>query len=440
MGMLATKTISEGDTRAAGLRWIRKNGGVIFNATRRLEWPGSAAVVVSVLHIAKAKAITPVLLDGRSVPFISAFLFSLGGDDDPHPLQENQGICFNGCNLASQGFLFDDADPKASPLSTYEEILRANPESAERVFPYFGGDEINSSPLLQTSRKVIYFGTMSLADAERWPELLDVVRKRVKPSRDQANRSAHAKKWWLFGDPRPQLMDAVQGKKRFLVCVFVSKYLGFVWLPTRSIVSHNVGVFADDRDEFFAVLQSRVHQYFSTELSSGLEDRPGYRPTDGFLPFPFPPRWGDDKRLSLLGREFYRARSHEMRIRSEGLTQVYNRFHDPDERDPGILRLRELHDEMDRAVLAAYGWTDLQSHCDFLLDYDEEEDQPNEGGRSRGKKKPWRYRWPDGLRDEVLARLLELNRRRAVGLPDVDEPSDDVGEVQRTVRDRAQPA
>ena len=65
---------------------------------------------------------------------------------------------------------------------------------------------------------------------------------------------------------------------------------------------------------------------------------------------------------------------------------------------------------MDRAVLAAYGWTDFDLRCEFLLDFeDEAEEEP--GARSR--KKPWRYRWPDDLHDEVLARLLDLNRKRA---------------------------
>ena len=59
----------------------------------------------------------------------------------------------------------------------------------------------------------------------------------------------------------------------------------------------------------------------------------------------------------------------------------------------------------------AYGWTDLKPRCDFLLDYEEEDDEAEGGGRRR--KKPWRYRWPDEFRDEVLARLLELNKRRA---------------------------
>ena len=67
---------------------------------------------------------------------------------------------------------------------------------------------------------------------------------------------------------------------------------------------------------------------------------------------------------------------------------------------------------MDRAVLDAYGWTDLQPVHDFILDYEEPEEE-SESGKTRKKKEPWRYRWTDEFRDEVLARLLELNRQRA---------------------------
>ena len=100
-----------------------------------------------------------------------------------------------------------------------------------------------------------------------------------------------------------------------------------------------------------------------------------------------------------------------------GLTDIYNRFHDESERDEGILELRRLHGQMDEAVLRAYGWDDLADQaakpdfCQFLLDYKEEEDD-EPGSKKSKKKKPWRYRWPDDFRDEVLARLLELNEQR----------------------------
>ena len=87
---------------------------------------------------------------------------------------------------------------------------------------------------------------------------------------------------------------------------------------------------------------------------------------------------------------------------NEGLTKTYNRFHDPGERDPDILKLRELH-----AVMAAYGWGEIDTTCDFLLDYEIDEEERGD------KKKPWRYRWFDDVQAEVLARLLELNAERA---------------------------
>ncbi len=100
-----------------------------------------------------------------------------------------------------------------------------------------------------------------------------------------------------------------------------------------------------------------------------------------------------------------------MKRTDEGLTSTYNRFNDPEERDTDILRLRELHEEMDRAVLDAYGWTDIQPTCEFLLDFEEHDDE--EGSDERIRKQPWRYRWPDDVRDEALARLIELNGERA---------------------------
>jgi hypothetical protein len=75
--------------------------------------------------------------------------------------------------------------------------------------------------------------------------------------------------------------------------------------------------------------------------------------------------------------------------------------------------------DVPRAVLEAYGWHDLAqtATCEFLLDYEDDEDEDDApdarpSGR-RPKEKPWRYRWPDDFRDEVLARLLALNKERA---------------------------
>jgi len=137
-----------------------------------------------------------------------------------------------------------------------------------------------------------------------------------------------------------------------------------------------------------------------------------YSASDCFETFPFPENFETDPRLEAAGKAYYEFRAALMVRNNEGLTKTYNRFHDPGETSPDILQLRDLHATMDRAVLDAYTWTDIPTACEFLLDYedDPDEDEPA-GGRQR--KKPWRYRWPDAFRDEVLALLLDLNKTRA---------------------------
>jgi hypothetical protein len=137
-----------------------------------------------------------------------------------------------------------------------------------------------------------------------------------------------------------------------------------------------------------------------------MKDDLRYTPSDCFETFPFPPDWQSDPALEAAGQTYYDFRAALMVRNHEGLTKTYNRFHDPNERDPDVLRLRELHAAMDRAVLDAYGWTDVPTECDFFLDYEIDEETWGT------KKKPYRYRWPDAVRDEVLARLLDLNQKR----------------------------
>jgi hypothetical protein len=143
-----------------------------------------------------------------------------------------------------------------------------------------------------------------------------------------------------------------------------------------------------------------------------MKDDLAYTPTTCFETFPFPLGWEADAELERVGREYYEYRAGLMVERGEGLTKTYNRFHRPEETDPGTLRLRELHGAMDAAVLRAYGWGDLvdsgRTECAFVPDYYEE---PEDGGEPVPKSV--RYRWSDATRDEVLARLLALNAERA---------------------------
>jgi hypothetical protein len=142
-----------------------------------------------------------------------------------------------------------------------------------------------------------------------------------------------------------------------------------------------------------------------------MKDDLRYTPSDCLDTFPFPSGWQSNSALEMAGEEYYKFRAELMIRTDKGLTETYNRFHAKSETNTEIRKLRELHAKMDRIVLDAYGWTDLQPRLDFVLDYDDEQDPETPDGSDR--KKPWRYRWVDEDRDRVLARLLELNRTLA---------------------------
>lgn len=414
MGMVATNTVSQGDTRSTGLRWICTHGGSIYNATKRYKWPGHAAVVVSIVHIKKGCFGGVKYLDEKAATTITAFLFHNGGSDDPVRLQANANKTFQGCVVLGMGFTFDDENQNATAITEMHRIVQTDPRNGERIFPFIGGEEINDSPTHCHSRYIINFGELSKKEAQRWPDLIKILETKVKPERMKKSREMAEWPWWQFWRPRRELYSAMAGLKHVLTNSQTSSHLAFAYQPTDRVFSHALNVIILDKPPIFAILQCRAHEIWARFFGSSLEDRLRYTPSDCFETFPFPPSWESHPTLEAVGKEYYEFRAQLMVRNNEGLTTTYNRFHDPDEFDPEIRKLRALHDDMDRAVLDAYGWTDLRPSCEFLLDYEEaEEEAEEEPGRPRRKKKPWRYRWPDAIRDEVLARLLALNAERA---------------------------
>ena len=444
-GLIATNTIAQGDTRSTGLRWICTHGGEIYHARRRLRWPGQAAVVVSVVHVHRGLFDGTRLLDNASTHGITAFLFHRGGHEDPARLDANAGKSFVGSYVLGMGFTFDDTNTKgvALPLAERQRLISADPQNREAIFPYIGGEEVNTSPTHAHHRYVINFRDYPLrredlgeawvgADDDRrrewlrrgivpldypdpvavdWPDLLAILEARVQPERkklgDNGDARRRKEKWWLWGRYTPALFGAVTGRERVLVCPIVSNTSYFVFLSTEMVFSHKLVVFPLQRYLAFCILQSNIHGLWARFFSSTMKDDINYSPSDCFETFPFPEAWETCTDLEAAGENCYRFRANLMVQNGEGLTKTYSRFHDPHENAPEFATLRSLHADMDRAVLDAYGWRDIPTTCEFLLDYEIDE------GERGARKKPYRYRWPDEVRDEVLARLIELNAQRA---------------------------
>jgi hypothetical protein len=415
-GLIATNTIGQGDTRSTGLRWICTHGGTIFSATRRKQWPGQAAVVVSTVNVVKAHYKGGLRLDDKPVSIITAYLLPCGGHESPTVLRENAGKSYQGSILYGMGFTFDDSDEAgpASPIKLMHELIAANPMNSERIFPFLGGDEVNNHPYHSHNRYTIFFGEMTEGEARRWPELLEIVERKVRPDRATKAPDVAAWPWWQFWRVRAELYSQIKELSEVIVInCGACPHMAFASVPSRTIFAQTLAVFTLQRKESFCILQCRVHEVWARRESSSMKDDLRYTPSDCFETFPFPENFETDPSLESSGRAYYEFRAALMARNNEGLTKTYKRFHDPDERSPDLLRLRELHAAMDRAVLDAYGWTDIRPTCEFLLDYEEDDEDESGSGGGRRRKKPWRYRWPDDVRDEVLARLLELNRQRA---------------------------
>ena len=277
LGLIATNTIGQGDTRATGLRWIRKNDGVIFNVLRRISWPGEAAVVVSVVHITKGEYRGPISLDGQVVKEISAFLFHDGGDDDPERLQSNRGKSFQGVIALGMGFTFDDTDRRgiASPISIMHRILEHEPRNRKVVFPYIGGQEVNSGPKHIHNRYVIDFGENEEAVCRRnWPDLYDIVERNVKPERIMKNAEKYPRmvnEWWKFWNPRTELRAAIKELSRVLAVSRIGQHASIAFIPTGMVYADSLIIFPFDSYSAYCSLQSRSHETWARFFGSSLE-------------------------------------------------------------------------------------------------------------------------------------------------------------------------
>ena len=413
-GLIATNSIAQGDTRSTGLRFICTHDGIVYTARKRIRWPGEAAVVVSTVHFQRDGLSNGAYLDGSVVERISAYLLPGILDDAPDRLTENENVAFKGGVIMGDGFIFSDPPKEngAGRTDLARQLLSSSAKNRVVLIPYIAGGELNDMPEPRARRFIISFAEFSEQEARQWPELMKIVEEKVKPERMtlRGNRDADIRRkyWWRWGRFTPALYRQASSLSRVLVCANTGLHKAFVFLPSATAFDQTLIVFCVEEWSAFTAIQCRVHGVWNAFQGSSLEDRLRYTPSDCFETYPFPDNWKTRTSFEAVGKAYYEFRAALMREYDKGLTEVYNRFHDPDERSNAIGELRRLHDAMDRAVLDAYGWTDIRPRCEFELEW---EDDEAENGRRR--RKPWRYRWPEPVRDEVLARLLALNAQRA---------------------------
>lgn len=390
-GLLATNTIGQGDTREVGLDQITTAGYTIPRAVPSRKWPGTASLEVAHVWLRHGNWRGLYMLDDKSVEGITSFLTSPGTvRGKPQILIANADKSFIGSYVLGMGFVLTPNEAQA--------LIEKDPHNRDVLFPYLNGEDLNSRPDQSPSRWVINFHDWPLEQAETYPDCMKIVREKVKPERDllglKADPSAkgRARLWWHYGRNAPFLYATIAGMKRVLVAAIITAHLAPIFRPTNEVYSHKCCIFPLDDWVSYAIVQSNLHESWARYYSSSLGRTLNYSPSDCFEPFPFPERFD---RLEDIGERYYTHRQSIMLSRQEGLTKTYNRFHDPHETAEDVVRLREMHKEMDEAVAKVYGWDDLELGYGF-----------------HETKQGLRYTISESARREVLGRLLKLNHER----------------------------
>ena len=347
-GLVGTNSISQNRARGVSLQYIVDNGGVITSAVSTQDWPGDAAVDVSIVNWSKAATdeTIRVVLDGVVVDSISASLRS-GDVIEPDRLRPNQGIAFQGM-LPGANYIV------ALPVA---ERLRNEPDVpySDVIRPYLSGEDIARDPQQRPSRYVVDFAVMSLEEARFYPHALQIVQLQAKHDREESTSYHRNPRWWQFLWPRPVFRERVRDLPRFLAGTATGKRILFCWCSEEVVASNATNVFALAGDSDFGILSSGIHTDWARMRSSTLEDRIRYTPSSAFETFPWPSR--NLEGVGDVASQLVARRSEICLERQIGLTKLYNEVDDGAYRD-----LRELHDALDEAVAAAYGWPASAAH------------------------------------------------------------------------------
>ncbi|MDP8991533.1 MAG: hypothetical protein M3N31_00480 [Actinomycetota bacterium] len=388
IGLLATNTIAQGDTREVGLDQLLGSGWTITRAVKSTPWPGVASLEVAKLWLHSGTWRGQAVLDGEVTSRITPLLEPGGrASGAPQRLRANAGRSFIGSFVLGLGFVL--APDRAQALIDHD------PRNADVLFPYLNGEDLNSRPDQSASRWIIDFGERSEEEARQYPDCWDIVERLVKPERvtkDAAKYPRMVHEWWKYWNARPGLYAAIKGMERVLVIAQVSKTVMPTFVQPRQVFAHKLVVFAYDDDAHAALLSTALHYWWVIRYSATMRTDLSYSPTDCFETFPQTQLTHD---VGRLGAELDAHRRALMLERWEGLTKTYNRVHDPSEHANEIAELRRLHTELDHAVAAAYGWDDL------VLDHG-----------FHDTRQGTRYTIGPAARTEILDRLLELNHER----------------------------
>jgi hypothetical protein len=283
-------------------------------------------------------------------------------------LQANDQISCPGVKLHGDGFIVTREE--AAILG-----LGHNPDLALHIREYRNGKDLTAKP--RDVLVIDMFGVTEEQLLKKFPSVYQRLSERVKPHRvaikgTTSDADQYAKSWWVFGKPRRELRNALLGLPRYIATVETSKHRFFQFLDASILADNKLLCIALDDAYFLGLLSSKTHVCWALSTGShlGVGNDPVYVKTRCFETFPFPVATDAQKlRIRELAEQLDAHRKRRQaehadltmtgmynvleKLRSgEALTAAEKKIH-----EMGLVSvLKQLHDELDAAVFAAYGW------------------------------------------------------------------------------------
>jgi hypothetical protein len=392
-GLITTNSITQSFNRQVIAHALERGAGVAWAIPTHpwVDEAGSAAVRVAMTVIEKAPTRAVRIEVDESARVIRQVEGDrLNSDLTAHadvaaaagkPLKANAGLSSRGFTLVGRGFVLEPGEA--------EDLLRQDPRRAAVIRPYLNGRDLTRSA---RGVYVIDFGMRTESEAREYPVLYELLRSRVKPGRDANQRKGYRELWWRFGEPRVTLRQATHDVRVYIATPYVAKHRFFTFLEAVVAPDEKIVGIASDSPFLLGVLSSSIHVAWGLAAGSrlGIGNDPTYNNSLCFDSFPFPAATEEQAAaIASLAERLDRHRKDALaRDDRLTLTEIYNvveqlragatltpaerRIHD----SAACGVLRDLHDDLDQLVAAAYGW-------------------------------PWPMQ-----RDEILARLVALHDER----------------------------
>jgi hypothetical protein len=383
-GLVGTQNVRNNQSRVGGLDHIVKDG-TILEAVENQPWSGEANVHVSIVNWVKTQdpALLPKTrrlwfkveppagtpkrkrgagpaskeyqLDVRECKHINSALSDQTDVSSRRPLQCNRRPkrCFQGKIPGYEGFIMSREEARSI-------------EIREPVVPYLTGRELLSD--FRIERYAIDFEGMDMATAAEHRAAFAHCRDRVLPAVQKAYEEAvntgsdmaaargeHMNRWWQFWNRRDEMSRTLRGLRRYIGCSRVTRRPVMVFLSTAICPSDLVQVFAFDDDYSFGILQSATHfEWFRTSSRLKVETDLRYSVREVFETFPWPqnPAEAEVRAIAKAGQQIRRVRAEMIARMDGGLRALYRLVE-----LPGRHPLKDAHEELDAAVLRAYGFS-----------------------------------------------------------------------------------